>query len=335
MILDKILLSKVNIIGEELLKRADIKGYPKNIDEMYDFLKTLDESINNNEFDGALLGNILFSFVSDKEIRDRNTNSRIFEDIFAALFSQKSSDKSNRTNPPATNEIIALDKLCVGDDWKISTDLSGNKREKADLILGDYKVSLKTLQGRTFDENNNIINKSYNNEINVGSFSYRALLKGILTDEEIKQLGDRKDGLGSGSQLRENVFNPIKDKSNQEEFLERLQLFLEYVYEEDIYIIYKSHYRIDFYLIPNETFINTLVNTYKNEESEFEKVFYRWENNNLRLNFNRLISKIESNKLTYYKVSINLSNSFRNEDLKKIKEELENQIENYIKKYIN
>ncbi|WP_016839652.1 hypothetical protein [Ureibacillus thermosphaericus] len=333
MILDKILLSKIDIIGKDLLKRANIKDYPKNIDEMYQFLSILKNSIDNNEFEGVLIGNILFSFVSDKDIRDRNTTSRIFEDIFSALFSKKSSDKSNRINPPSTYKIIALDKLCINDDWKISTDLSGNKREKADLILGEYKISLKTLKGPIINEKNEIYDSNYNKEVNVGSFSYRALLKGILTDEEIRQLGDRKSGLGSGKQLRENVFNPIKKKSKQKEFLQRLKLFLEYVYEEDIYIILKSHFRIDFYLIPNKSFINSLVKTYDNEETEFERIFYRWENNNLRLNWPNLLSKIEENKLPYYKIFINLNNSFNNKELTKFKKDLGDQIESYINMY--
>ncbi|NLT95109.1 MAG: hypothetical protein GXW85_06175 [Clostridia bacterium] len=135
MILDRILLSKINIIGKSFLKKANIEEYPHNINEMARFLNSLKESINNNEFEGVLIGNILFSFVSDLRIRDRNTTSRIFEDIFSALFSKECRDTSSRSNPKSIPEIIALDALCKNDDWLISTDLAGNKREKADLTL--------------------------------------------------------------------------------------------------------------------------------------------------------------------------------------------------------
>lgn len=333
MILDKILLSKIDMVGETLLMKSNIENHPKNIKEMYTFLNLLKRSIDNNEFDGVLIGNILFSFVSDEKIRDRNTTSRIFEDIFAALFNQKCSDKTSRSNPQSTSQILLLDKLCINEDWKISTDLSGNKREKADLILGDYKVSLKTLKGPIIGLDNEVIDSNTNEELNAGSLSYRALLKGILTDEEIRNLGDRKAGLGSGKQLRANIFNPIIKKSKQKEFLSRLKLYLEYVYEDDVYIILKSHYRIDFYLIPNKSFINSLTYTYENYESEFEKIFYRWENNNLRLRWKNMLYVMDNCKLPYTKVCINLKNSLLNDELIKFKNDLGIEIENYIQQH--
>lgn len=331
MILDKILLSKVYIIGNNILKRSNIEGHPHNIEEMNIFLNKLKESIEQNDFEGVLIGNILFSLVSDIEVRDRNTTSRIFEDIFSALFSKKSSDVSTRFNPETTNKIKELDVLYDTNGWKISSDLAGNKREKADLILGEYKISLKTLKGKAIGENNEVLDKSTNDELNAGSLSYRALLKGILSDEEIQQLGDRKSGLGSGKQLRKNVFNPIKLNSKQSEFLDRLKLFFEYVYEDDVYIVLKSHFRIDFYLIPSQSFINSIIYTYANNEHNFESIFYRWENNNLRLRWKNMIKAMDDYNLPYYKVFINLSNSFKNKELTNFKIKLGEQIETYIK----
>ncbi|WP_069648954.1 hypothetical protein [Caloranaerobacter ferrireducens] len=334
MLLDKILLSKVNIIGKTLLERAGLIDYPRNIEEMFTFLQTLKESIDKNEFEGALIANILFSFVSNKEIRDRNTTPRIFEDIFSALFAQTPSDKKTRSNPKSTPQIMALDSLCKNEDWKISSDLSGNKREKADLILGNYSISLKTLKGPIIGSNNEVLDNSFNNELNIGSFSYRALLKGILSDEEIIQLSDRKGGLGSGKQLRKNIFDPIKNKSKQNDFLNRLKLFLEYVYEEDVYIILKSHYRIDFFLIPNSSFVKSLIYAYEYSEPSFEKIFYRWENNNLRIRWKDMLTVMDNNKLPYYEISINLENSFNNKELKNFLNDLSKQIENYINTHI-
>lgn len=335
MILDRILLSKINIIGKSFLKETNIEEYPHNINEMVRFLNTLKNSINNNEFEGVLIGNILFSFVSDMRIRDRNTTSRVFEDIFSALFSQESSDTSTRSNPKSIPEIIALDTLCKNNDWLISTDLAGNKREKADLILGDYNISLKTLKGPAFGPNGEVLDSSSNDELNAGSLSFRALLKGILSDDEISMLGDRKSGLGSGRQLRKNVFNPILSKSKKSEFQNRLSLYLNYVYEEDVYIVLKSHFRIDFYLIPNESFVNSILLTYIHDESNFEKIFYRWENNNLRLRWRNMILAMDKYNLPYTIIRINLKNSFLNHELKKFKEDLGIMIEDYIKLYMN
>ena len=78
-----------------------------------------------------------------------------------------------------------------------------------------------------------------------------------------------KVGLGSGKQLRDNIFNPILNLNKQEHFYKKLKEFLSYVYEDDIYIVLKSHYRIDFILIPNSSFINTILKLYKEHENYF------------------------------------------------------------------
>ena len=325
MILDKILLSKINIIGDKLLKKSGLNTPPTNIQEMKFFLETIKQSINESEFEGVLIANILFSFISDIEIRNRLTTSRIFEDVFGALFNETSSDILTRTNPTSPSEIEYLDKLCEKEQWYISSDISTNKREKSDLSIGDYEISLKTLKGKAYGENNTIIDNDYNRELNVGSLSFRALLKGILEDTELNLLSDRRSGLGSGTQLRKHVFNPILNHSKEQEFLDRLTLFLNYVYEEDMYIVLKSHFRIDFILIPNSSFVNSLIYTYKYCESDFEKIFYRWENNNLRLVWPNMIKAMDKFDLPY----------FKNYQLNEFKIQLSEKIEDSLRTYMD
>jgi len=86
MILDSLLFSNIDIIGKSLLKEAGLSNIPQNIYEMKTFLECLNNSINNNDFKGILIANILFLFVSSIEVRDRNTTARNFEDIFSSLF---------------------------------------------------------------------------------------------------------------------------------------------------------------------------------------------------------------------------------------------------------
>ncbi len=331
MILDKLLFSNISIIGKSILNDCNLQSYPQNIHEMDLFLKQLKKSIDSNEFKGVLIANILFSFVSSVDIRDRNTTSRTFEDIFSALFGCKCTDRQFRTNPPIIEKIQQYDELCKNLDWKISTDLSGNKREKADLIIDKYPVSLKTLKGPAYSKDNIIILHDVNNELNIGSFSYRALLKGILSDEELEKLSDRKAGLGSGRQLRKNIFNPILNNNKKDEFFNRLKIFLKYVYEEDIIIVLKSHYRIDFILIPNSSFINTILNIYRVHEDFFEKVFYRWENNNLRINWKILLDFMARMEFPYYRTDINLKNITNNKQLFEIKEIINSSINQFLK----
>lgn len=334
MILDSLLFSNIDVIGKKLLQEAGLKETPQNIYEMKKFLEHLNTSIELNDFKGIVIANILFSFVSDIKVRDRNTTARIFEDIFSALFGEHSTDTSSRNNPKPTEELKKLDYLCNGLDWNISSDLAGNKREKTDLYIKDYEISLKTLKGPVYTIDGTIVDTDVNGELNIGSLSYRALLKGILSDEKLNALSDRKSGLGSARQLRENIFNPILESGKQDKFYERLKTFMNYVYEDDIYIVLKSHYRIDFILIPNKTFLNAIYKTYKEKENIFEKVFYRWENNNLRLNWIALLNCIKEFDLEYFRININLSNINKNLEFNLMKNMLETNIRKYLEKNI-
>ncbi len=337
MILDKLLIENLGNVGDILLKKANLNEVPQNIIEMNTFLEIVKKSIESNHFEGTLLGNIFFHFVSSKEIRDRNVTARTFEDIFSGLFSQKCTDNTQRNNPPTIKAILELDALCSNDDWNISSDLSGNKREKSDLNISNYSISLKTLKGQAFNKDDQLLtteDKKLNDELNVGSLSYRALLKGLMEQSDLDQLSDRKKGLGSKKQIKENVIDPIIKCENLDNFKSRLALFLNYVYEDDIYIILKSDYRIIFYLIPRDSFIKVLTKTLDSDIDNFLEIFYRWENNNLRLKWVKMLKAMDKHNLKYYSISIFLKNSILNVEFKQFQEDLSSQIKSYIKKYL-
>lgn len=347
MILDKLLFEQISAIGQSLINKAGLESAPKNIDEMGRFLETAKVAYETGEFDGLLFANILFDFVSSIEVRDRHVTARQFEDIFSALFQTRPSDKISKKNPVVPCGIAELDKYnSKEDNWRISSDLSGNKREKADISIGDYSISLKTLKGFAYGENgelmpkkiifgNDEIKNEQNNELNVGSLSYRALLKGILEDEELKNLKDRKGGLGSGSAIRTNVLNRIVQLGKVEEFRYRLRLFMNYVYDEDLYIVLKSHYQIKWILIPAQTFIEAIINTYTQDEQEFEKIWYRWENNNLRMNWNPLIDKINKYGLPYKELVFNLGKAVHSAKIEAFKDNISENIKEEIHKMLD
>lgn len=327
MILDKILFEQIGPVGQSILKKASLSKAPENIDEMSRFLKAIDKSIQREDFDGIILGKIFYSFVSSIEVRDRKTTSRTFEDVFSGLFGTKSTDLRSRSNPLPTKELLDLDYLCKGLDWKISDDMASNKREKADLILGNYPISLKTLKGYAYDEfdeemesilivNGEQVKNDENGEVNMGSFSYRALLKGILTDDELGQLSDRKGGLGSKKQVREFVLNKVKEHKKENDFYNRLSVFLKYVYSDDIYIVLKSNFLITWILIPAESFVEVLLRTYKEDESHFEDIWERWENNNLRMLWHPILKKLDEYKLRHHYIDIFLGKVAKNEEMK-------------------
>lgn len=329
MLLDKILLNQLGTVGKSLLDKAGLEKAPTSVDEMAIFLQSVKDNVDKESFDGLLIGNIFFSFVTDEEVRDRQVTSRIFEDIFSGLFSLIPTDKGTRKNPVAIEDLVKLDILC-NEDWLISTDLSGNKREKTDVHLGEYEVSLKTLKGQVYNEKGEVIDKSFNGELNVGSLSYRALLKGILSDDHISRLKDRKGGLGSAGQIRLNMLNPIKEVNKKAEFLIRLSLFMKYVYSDDVFIVMKSHYQIKFILIPAESFNQSIIELYDKKEDEFENVWYRWENNNLRFRWTQMLDYMKEFKLPFTEIVIDLSkaktnkkvNDFLNKISKSISESL-------------
>ena len=242
--------------------------------QLYHFFETLKIEAETNQSAAAnMIYAVLYSFVSSEDVRDRHTSPREFEDIFCSIFGTSSTDNSTRENPKPTEEIRYYDKFTTDEEWNISTDLCGNKREKADASIATYDLSLKTLKGKCYNEEGEVIDKDYNDELNVGSFSYRALFKGILTDKELAKLGGRKKGLGSQKQMRIKVLNPIRKHRKVNKFLKRLQIFFSYVYEEDLIIVIKSGYRMDIYFIPNKTFIDAVCMLYEKDEENFEKVW--------------------------------------------------------------
>lgn len=343
MILDELLFKKIKPIGEALLHRANLDTYPKNIEEMYTFLNQINISINCDEFEGLLIGNIFYSFVSALDVRDRHTTARTFEDIFSYLFGITATDTKHRQNPITPNEILELNKFNTeADDWRISSDLAGNKREKADTSIGNYTISLKTLRGVAYDENGKklpktvkiegeeIIKNNQNNEINVGSLSYRALLKGIIPDEELDKLGDRKSGLGSGSAIRKNMLDKIIFYNKKDLFKERLILFMNYVYDEDLYIILKQNFRMTWYLIPSSSFITAIVTAYNLDEQNFQKIWYRWENNNLRMNWPSIIKKLDEYNLSYKKIIMDFGKAYSSKKILEFKDTISSTIENEI-----
>lgn len=328
MLLDKVLFEQLGPVGKSLIKKAGLVDYPKSVDEMAKFLNTVKSSIENESFDGLIVGNVFFNFASSLEVRDRHTTSRIFEDIFSNLFGLEATDCSVRSNPAPNDDLLNLDSLCVNVNWRISEDVSGNRREKSDVHLGDYDISLKTLKGMAYGETGNIIDRGMNKEVNVGSFSYRALFINILPNDLV--LTDRMGGLGSGAQMRTKVLDVIKANNKQEEFLKRLKIFVNFIYDDDIYLVLKSNYKIIFYLIPKKSFTECILQLYEKKEEEFENVWYRWENNNLRFNWPNMLQYMTEFELKYHIVDIPLTKAVQSQQIKAFTDKIKNAVDEYI-----
>lgn len=347
MLLDKFLLNELENISSKIVNlNSDI-----DLNVLINFWIQVRDSINNyrveEEIDkknmpAIILGNLLFCFVTNTDIRNRKVTSRIFEDIFSGLFNSEATDEKYRENPNVTPDVESLFRNNK-DSKELLALISSNKREKTDVIIKnhnikDLKISLKTLKGKVYNQMGEVIDSDFNNELNIGSFSFEVLCSGILDDNKIKTLSERKSGLGSMRQLRKNVFNEIKTNNKKDVFSRRLKVLLNYVYgDDDFCIIFKSHYKMIMFFIPGTSFVNAIVDKYEKEEDSIEHIIYRWEGNNLRIKFDKLIKYMdkenEKNKDTfpYQRIDINLANAVENKHFIAFL----NNTGNYIKKNIN
>ncbi len=330
MVLDKALFNKLNVFSNNLCNIYNINK-PKDRKTLCTYFDTLETGLKLGEVNSLFIGMILYEFITSKEVRNRHTTARIFEDIFGNLIGVKATDTENRSNPVTTETIRIYDKICNELTWKVSTDLSSNKREKADHKIDNYKLSIKTLKGKLYDIEGNIEDKSFNGEINIGSLSHRALFLNITN----RQLTDRRGGLGSATQMTQ-LLKEIKNDGYFDEFKKRINDFITYVYEDDILIIFKSGYKMDITLIPSETFIEAINQSLNPpyEITDFTKIWSRWENNNLRINYLPLIKIIEEQKLVYYKYILDLDNVYKEKDFIKNMEVIYNLINEKIEELL-
>ena len=309
MILDKVLFNKLHSFSENICHEFNIKE-PKDRKSLIKYLDTLKKGIDIGEINSLFIGLMMYEFVSSKETRDRHTTARIFEDIFGELVGEKVTDTKSRNNPITPEYIKKYDTLCLKKDWNVSHDLSSNKREKADHKINNYELSIKTLKGKLYDKTGTIVDTDFNDEINIGSLSHRALFIG-LTDQ---MLSDRKGGLGSPRQTIP-LLTSIKQDGYFEEFKKRINDYVKYVYSDDILIVYKSGYKMKITLIPADSFVKAITKSLEDENggiNGFTKIWYRWENNNLRIRYTALIDMIKKLNLDYFDTMLNLEQVFEN-----------------------
>lgn len=303
MLFDKILLDNLKQISDIFCKEYKIEK-PKDYATLVAYFRSMANAIDEQNVYANYIAMVLYHFVSNEEVRDRGTTARIMEDIFASMLGIEVADKNARTNPEPTELIKSYDVWSTNESFSISQDLSNNRREKTDYKIGEYDIQIKTLKGYLYDKDLNIVDKSINTEINAGSFSYRSLFCGLLD----KPLGERKAGLGSRKQIIQTI-KEIEKNGKMAEFKRRIKDFVDYIYQEDTIVVYKSGYKFIVYLIPNETFKQSIILPLNSKESikAWSSIWNRWEGNNLRINFMNMLKQIDEYKLPYAEIDLNLS----------------------------
>ena len=68
--------------------------------------------------------------------------------------------------------------------------------------------------------------------------------------------------------------------------------------------------------IPYDTFDKAIIESLNQNDpiEEFTKIWYRWENNNLRIRFSSLMNMINKLNLYYDDITLNLENIFKNKE---------------------
>jgi hypothetical protein len=341
-------------ISQKFTEKEDLSSTLTDINDIKQFFQKLSNNQNNQEdkLSQYILLYIYYKF-SEKEVRLRKVTSRNFEDFVANIYGLSPTDDSEKPNPLISQQIQELHneyenlkttdeeirKYMIDEDgkfWSIAEDLSSNKREKADIVEKienvNIDISIKTLKGK-------VDRDTANTEINIGSLSYRSLFVGIHN----QSISDRKAGLGSGKQMIK-LLNKIKENGKLDDFKKRLKLFLEYLYNDDDFLIaFKSDKKMQILFFKGEKLVNLILELLDLDLKKFSEIFYRWENNNLRIQINKLINpnyskfweashideikdypKYENIENPFSKsnlVILNMSNSLGNPNLTKILEE--------------
>jgi len=301
MLLEKYEKELLKKITKKFVEQEGLSERLTHISDIKSFFEKLSNNQDNQEDKLAqyILLYIYYKF-SEKEVRLRKVTSRNFEDFIANIYGLNPTDNTEKANPSVSEEIkelnVEYEKLKStnteindymkdedGKYWSILEDLSSNKREKSDILEDggeeSVDISIKTLKGK-------IGNISGNTEINIGSLSYRSLFVGIYHES----ISDRKSGLGSGKQML-SLLKKIKKDNKLNEFKKRLKIFLEYLYNEDDFLIaFKSDNKMQIFFFKGEKLVKLLLELLNLDLKKFSEVFYRWENNNLRIQINKLLN---------------------------------------------
>lgn len=288
----------LKIITSKFIEKNELTSNLTNISDIKVFFRQLSENqnIEEDKLSQYILQYIYYKF-SEKEVRLRKVTARNFEDFIGNIYGLVPSDDVKRSNPFSTEEIKELSKTfelrkksdeslkILMKDWNIESDLCKNKREKADILKSfeesenSIEISIKTLKGK-------IGSDSGNTEINIGSLSYRSLFVDIYN----QNLGDRKAGLGSGAQVYK-VLTKIDKDNKLDIFKKRLKIFLDYLYGDDDFLIaYKSDKKMQMFFFEGNELVKLLTELLDKDIKTFSDIFYRWENNNLRIQINKLLN---------------------------------------------
>lgn len=261
-------LRTVEIIAEFLRQNGTLKT-PKNIGDIYDFFRYL--NTNRQNFNTLYIFNYLYNFISSEAVAKRNTSARVFEDLLGTLFGGVVSDTAKRKNL----------QYEVSDYFTNAKDkIASNRREKADIIFGDYKISIKTLMKE-------------NTEINMGSFERSVLFDGLNVNDYLTERKSTKGGAGLGSKPQLlKTFSLIETLSSWAKWREKFNKMAEFIFADDFIIAVKNDIIFELYFISGAEFC-AILREFSADKNEILKILNRYEGNSIRIDRTLLFEKCE------------------------------------------
>lgn len=150
--------------------------------------------------------------------------------------------------------------------------IAKNRREKADVIFGNYQISLKTLMQE-------------NSEINMGSFEKRVLFDGLNVDSYlVERRGSNNAGLGSKALLL-NLFSVMITLGKDDVWAKFSHKFIKMVaeiYTDDTIIAIKNDKFMSLYFFSSDEILE-IFRSFCGSPKELLKILNRWEGNSIRV----------------------------------------------------
>lgn len=263
-------LKTIEFICEILESQNQIKRNINKLEEIYEFFNFL---VNNqNSFNTLYIYSFLFNYINNEKNAKRTSNAKLFEDFLATVFKAQISDTQKRKNLTYT----------VPDYFKNTKDIiASNRREKADILFGDYKISVKTL-----------LQKNY--ELNMGSFEKKVLFDDLGVNDFLNERKSNKiAGLGSATQLG-YLFKQIQVFDKYNFFTEKLINMCSFIFAEDMLLAIKDNLKMHLYFIKGSDFLKVFKDNC-NDISSLVKVINRWEGNSIRIDRRAIIDNCYKN----------------------------------------
>lgn len=251
----------------DYIKENTVNNNVKNIEDTFSII----ELIKNKGLKGDFLSLIILYYIKNYIAPIKVNDLMELENFLAILYNGITKDI-----PPI--KILEKDEI---DNY-----INKNNNKKTDILINDYRLSIKSL----------LLN---NKELNIGSFSKEALFKDIFIGNIAERKGvDGKHALGSKQKMF-NLFNSINNDNKWAILNDRFKYMVDNIYNEDFILLIRNESDIEFYFLENKYFRESLCNSIKDINNSVS-IINRIEGNSLRVHRKLITENQNVKKIKIY-----------------------------------